>query len=48
MSMHDIWGYPYRLGIGLFITVGTAVVMSVFLLITVLLERHFKKEREKR
>jgi len=43
-----MWGYPYRLGIGLFVVGGTLVFMLVFLGITVLLERHFKKEREKR
>lgn len=48
MTMHDIWGYPYRLGIALFLIVGTAVIMFAFLAVTKVLERHFKQEREKK
>jgi hypothetical protein len=48
MNWHDMWGYPYRLGIGLFLTFGTLLILLVFLVATILLERHFKSEREKR
>lgn len=47
MESESIWGYPYRLGIGLFITFGTLIIMAAFWAIAIWLERHFKNEREK-
>lgn len=46
--MSDIWGYPYRLGIILFLIGGTAVLMAGFLGIAILLERSFKKDKLKK
>lgn len=46
--MSEIWGYPYRLGIGIFITVGTLVIMGLFIGVTVWLERSFKKDKLKK
>lgn len=37
-----------RLGIGLFITVGTLGIMGLFLGVTVWLENAFKKEKQKK
>jgi len=46
--MSDIWGYPYRLGITLFLIVGTAALTIAFVWITVWLERSFKNEKIKK
>lgn len=44
----SIWGYPYKLGITLFLVIGTALLTVAFIGFTVWLERTFKKEREKK
>jgi hypothetical protein len=41
----SIWGYPYRLGIGIFIVVVTVLLTLGFVGLTVWLENSFKKER---
>ena len=46
--MGSIWGYPYRLGIGIFVTVGTIIITLVFVGITIWLERSFKKDKIKK
>lgn len=43
--MSEIWGYPYRLGIGIFVVVGTLVLMGLFLGVTIWLENSFKKDK---
>ena len=43
--MSEIWGYPYRLGIGIFVVVGTLVIMGLFLGLTIWLENSFKKDK---
>lgn len=43
--MNDLWAYPYRLGIGIFFTVGTIVLMGIFIGITIWLENSFKKDK---
>lgn len=47
MDWDALWEYPYRLGIGIFIVVGTVFFMAIFLGFTIWLERYYKKEREK-
>lgn len=42
--MDDIWAYPYKLGIGLFLVIGTLLLMGFFIGLTIWLERAFKKE----
>jgi hypothetical protein len=42
--MDDLWAYPYRLGIGIFIAVGTVVLTCFFVGIVVWLEKSFKKD----
>ncbi|MFY9269417.1 MAG: hypothetical protein WAO55_06680 [Candidatus Manganitrophaceae bacterium] len=37
-----------RLGIGIFIAVGTVLIMGFFLGVTIWLERSFKKEKQKK
>ncbi|MBI3358772.1 MAG: hypothetical protein HY201_03060 [Nitrospirae bacterium] len=46
--MSDIWGYPYRLGITLFLIVGTALLTVGFVGIAVWLEKSFKNEKIKK
>lgn len=46
--MSEIWGYPYRLGIAIFVTVGTLGIMAVFLGFTIWLENSFKKDKLKK
>lgn len=48
MNLGDIWGYPYRLGIGIFLTIGTLVIVLAFLGITLWLERSFQKDKLKK
>jgi len=43
--MSEIWGYPYRLGIGIFVVVGTLIIMGFFLGVTIWLENSFKKDK---
>ncbi|HZR47841.1 MAG TPA: hypothetical protein VFA47_14115 [Candidatus Manganitrophaceae bacterium] len=43
--MSEIWGYPYRLGIGIFVVVGTLLLMGLFLGVTIWLENSFKKDK---
>lgn len=42
--MDDLWAYPYRLGIGIFIGVGTLAITGFFIGIAVWLEKSFKKD----
>lgn len=37
-----------RLGIGIFLTVGTLLIMGLFLGVTIWLENSFKKEKQKK
>jgi hypothetical protein len=46
--MSDIWGYPYRLGITLFVVGGTALLTIGFVLLGVWLENSFKKDKIKK
>ncbi len=46
--MSDIWGYPYRLGIGIFLVVTTFLTTALFVVFTAWLEKYFKKERERK
>lgn len=46
--MSNMWGYPYRLGIGLFLTVGTVLITFFFVGITIWLEKAFKKDKQKK
>lgn len=46
--MSEIWGYPYRLGIAIFVTVGIVGIMVLFLGFTIWLENAFKKEKLKK
>jgi|GEM_PF-1655657 len=41
-----LWQYPYRLGIGIFVAVVTALLTLFFIGVTAWLEQTFKKERE--
>lgn len=38
----SIWGYPYRLGISLFLIGATGLIFLFFFVLTIYLERHFK------
>jgi len=44
----DIWGYPYRLGITLFLIFGTAILTVFFIGLAVWLEKSFKDEKIKK
>ena len=46
--MSDIWGYPYRLGITLFLLIGTALLTLGFVGLAIWLEQSFKKEKIKK
>ena len=46
--MSDIWGYPYRLGIGIFLVVSTFLMTLLFVAFTACLEKSFKKERDRK
>jgi hypothetical protein len=46
--MSDIWGYPYRLGIGIFLVVSTFLMTVLFVGFTLWLEKYFKKTREQK
>ncbi len=46
--MESMWGYPYRLGIGLFLIVSTFLFTAMWVGITWWLEVHFKKGRQKK
>jgi len=46
--MGDIWGYPYRLGISIFLVVTTFLMTVLFVAFTAWLEKYFKKERERK
>ena len=48
MNLSDIWGYPYRLGIGIFLTVATVLLTAVFVWLTIWLENSFKKDKLKK
>ena len=44
----DLWAYPYRLGIGIFLSVGTLLITGVIVGITAWLERDFKKDKSQK
>jgi len=44
--MDEIWGYPYRLGITIFLIVGTALITVGFVGMTLWLENSFKREKK--
>jgi len=46
--MSDIWGYPYRLGITLFLIIGTTLITVFFIGVAAWLEQSFKKEKIKK
>ncbi|MFQ5542752.1 MAG: hypothetical protein ACE5FY_00195 [Nitrospiria bacterium] len=46
--MDDLWAYPYRLGIGIFIVVGTILLTGGFVAFTAWLEHDFKKDKSKK
>ncbi|MFQ5950238.1 MAG: hypothetical protein ACE5J1_06085 [Nitrospiria bacterium] len=46
--MSEIWGFPYRLGIGIFLVVGTLLLTGLFIGITIWLENAFKKDKEEK
>ncbi len=46
--MNDIWGYPYRLGITLFLIVGTGLLTLSFVGVAIWLEQSFKNEKIKK
>jgi hypothetical protein len=46
--MDEIWGYPHRLGITLFLIFGTALLTVGFIGFTAWLEQSFKKEKIKK
>ncbi|MEK7748320.1 MAG: hypothetical protein AAB300_04525 [Nitrospirota bacterium] len=43
--MDDIWGYPYRLGITIFLVIGTAVCTLIFVVLAMWLEKSFKDDK---
>ncbi|MFQ5580095.1 MAG: hypothetical protein ACE5FZ_05735 [Nitrospiria bacterium] len=43
--MDDLWAYPYRLGIGIFIGVGTFLITAFFVGISIWLEKSFKNDK---
>jgi len=43
--MSDIWGYPYRLGITLFLIIGTGLLTIGFLWLAMILEKSFEKDK---
>ncbi|MFQ5597666.1 MAG: hypothetical protein ACE5GK_06405 [Nitrospiria bacterium] len=44
--MDDLWAYPYRLGIGIFLVVGTFLFTGILVAFTFWLERDFKKDKQ--
>jgi hypothetical protein len=46
--MNEIWGYPYRLGITIFVLGGTAFLTIAFVAFAVWMERSFKKDKIKK
>jgi len=46
--MSDIWGYPYRLGITLFLIIGTGLLTVGFLWVALMLEKSFQKDKLKK
>ncbi len=46
--MDEIWGYPYRLGITLFIVIGTALLTIGFVGLGIWLEKSFKNDKIKK
>ncbi len=46
--MSDIWGYPYRLGIVIFLIVITFLMTVLFVAFTSWMEKDFKKGRERK
>ena len=47
-NMDEIWGYPHRLGITLFLIIGTALLTLGFVGFAVWLENSFKNEKTKK
>ncbi len=46
--MDAIWGYPYRLGITLFVLIGTGLLTMGFIGFVIWMERSFKKDKQKK
>ena len=46
--MGDLWAYPYRLGIGIFIVVGTLAIMGAFIGVAIWLEKALKDDDPKK
>ena len=46
--MDDLWAYPYRFGIGVFMVVGTFLLMFLFIGFAAWLERDFKKDKSRK
>jgi hypothetical protein len=44
-NMDDIWGYPYRLGITIFLVIGTAACTLIFVVFAMWLEKSFKDDK---
>ncbi len=43
--MDEIWGYPYRLGITIFVLGGTVLLTLAFAAFVIWMERSFKKDK---
>jgi len=43
--MNDIWGYPYRLGVTIFLFVGTVFLTAFFVGLAIWLEKSFKNDK---
>jgi len=43
--MNDIWAYPYRFGITLFLIGGTVLLVAFFVGLAIWLERSFKNDK---
>ena len=43
--MSDLWAYPYRLGISLFLIGGTVFFIALFVGIVIWLEKSFKDDK---
>ncbi len=44
--MDDLWAYPYRMGIGIFLVVGTLLLTAALVVLSIWLEKDFKKDNK--
>ncbi len=44
--MDNLWAYPYRLGIGIFLVIGTFLIAAFFVVLSIWLEKDFKEDKE--